>query len=209
MTQSQCVRWLAKHLDLLGAKKRKPVALCPHFFKDVISVKEDTQAIEAFETMVDQNIQVRYCIAHRRTVAHNGCQLANRDAHTRTHDRLCLLSAMFQGVAVVDADGKLVGNLSIRDLKLIGHDAAMFWRLQQTVKNFLEKVRCTAHSRTHSHSLTSEQSGRVALRAHSLGCYAYLCARRFVTSMQPVMCVVTGMPSTCCQRRRCVTSSQC
>ena len=45
-----------------------------------------------------------------------------------------------QGVAVVDKEARLAGNLSIRDLKLIGHDAAMFWRLQQTVKNFLDKV---------------------------------------------------------------------
>ena len=43
-------------------------------------------------------------------------------------------------MAVVDKAGKLVGNLSIRDLKLIGADVTMFWRLQQTVKNFLDKV---------------------------------------------------------------------
>ena len=58
MTQSQCVRWLAKHLTLLGRKKNKPVALCEHFFKPVVSVKEDTPALQAFELMVDKNIQV-------------------------------------------------------------------------------------------------------------------------------------------------------
>jgi CBS-domain-containing membrane protein len=45
-----------------------------------------------------------------------------------------------QGLAVIDKEGKLVGNLSIRDLKIIGPDVEMFWRLQQTVKNFLVKV---------------------------------------------------------------------
>ena len=29
VTQSQCVRWLANHINLLGAKQEKPVALCP------------------------------------------------------------------------------------------------------------------------------------------------------------------------------------
>ena len=46
-----------------------------------------------------------------------------------------------QGVAVVDGEGRLMGNLSLRDLKILGPDASMFWRLQQTVNNFLVKVR--------------------------------------------------------------------
>ena len=58
MTQSQCVRWLAKHTVLLGDKRKKPVALCHHFFKEVVSVKEDTPALDAFDTMVGKNIQV-------------------------------------------------------------------------------------------------------------------------------------------------------
>ena len=62
ITQSQCVRWLAKHKALLGDKQRKPVALCSHFFKEVISVTEESSALQAFETMVDKNIQVtRHC----------------------------------------------------------------------------------------------------------------------------------------------------
>ena len=46
-----------------------------------------------------------------------------------------------QGVAVVDTQGKLVGNLSLRDLKIVGADVSMFWRLQQSARNFLVKVR--------------------------------------------------------------------
>jgi len=40
------------------------------------------------------------------------------------------------GIAVVDNDGKLVDMLSLRDLKGIGSDAKLFWRLYQSTKNF-------------------------------------------------------------------------
>jgi CBS domain-containing protein len=45
------------------------------------------------------------------------------------------------GLAVVDNSGVLVGNISLRDLKLISYDARLFWRLQQTVGNFLTKLK--------------------------------------------------------------------
>jgi len=45
------------------------------------------------------------------------------------------------GLAVIDSDGKLTGTISVRDLKAISVDARMFWRLYQTVKNFLLKIR--------------------------------------------------------------------
>jgi len=45
------------------------------------------------------------------------------------------------GVAVVNANGSLKGNLSLRDLKLIGSDARLFWRLQQSVKDFIVKLK--------------------------------------------------------------------
>jgi len=45
------------------------------------------------------------------------------------------------GLAVIDSDGKLTGVISVRDLKAISTDARMFWRLYQTVKNFLLKIR--------------------------------------------------------------------
>jgi len=44
------------------------------------------------------------------------------------------------GLAVVDSDGKLVGNISLRDLKGIHPDAKIFWRLWNTVKIFKEKA---------------------------------------------------------------------
>jgi len=40
------------------------------------------------------------------------------------------------GVAVVDDDGRLIDHISVRDLKLIGVDSGMFWRLQQSVRTF-------------------------------------------------------------------------
>jgi len=61
-----------------------------------------------------------------------------------------------QGVAVLDETGKLVGNLSLRDLKAIGPDASRFWRLQQSVKHFLEKVyheNARATGERHRHAL--------------------------------------------------------
>jgi len=45
------------------------------------------------------------------------------------------------GLAVIDDDGKLVGALSVRDLKTMSTDGRMFWRLFQTIKNFILKVR--------------------------------------------------------------------
>jgi len=45
------------------------------------------------------------------------------------------------GLAVVDNDGKITGTISIRDLKALQVDGRMFWRLFQTVKNYLLKIR--------------------------------------------------------------------
>jgi len=51
------------------------------------------------------------------------------------------------GLAVVNTEGKLEGNLSIRDLKAICSDGRMFWRLYQTTKNFLQKVKKEYHEK--------------------------------------------------------------
>jgi len=53
------------------------------------------------------------------------------------------------GVAVINDDGKLVGAISHSDLKLIQADGRMFWRLYQTVKNFLLKNRKEGYDRPH------------------------------------------------------------
>jgi len=45
------------------------------------------------------------------------------------------------GVAVVDDTGKLKGNLSLRDLKAMSTDGRFFWRLYQTVDNYLTKLK--------------------------------------------------------------------
>jgi len=53
------------------------------------------------------------------------------------------------GLGVVDVTGKLVDNISVRDLKAISSDCRLFWRLYQTVGNFLQKIK-TEKSRPHS-----------------------------------------------------------
>lgn len=45
------------------------------------------------------------------------------------------------GLAVINEEGKLIGNISVRDLKLIRADAGMFTRLHQHIRNFLPKLR--------------------------------------------------------------------
>jgi len=52
-----------------------------------------------------------------------------------------MISQNISGMGVVDSTGKLVENISLRDLKAIQSDGRMFWRLNQTVKHFLEKIR--------------------------------------------------------------------
>jgi len=51
-----------------------------------------------------------------------------------------MASSGVYGLAVLDKDGKLVDNISIRDLKGIHPDAKIFWRLWNTVKVFKEKA---------------------------------------------------------------------
>lgn len=52
------------------------------------------------------------------------------------------------GVAVVDSSGKLVGNLSTRDIKFLGFDARYFDCLHTSVGNYLETMRIYDATRT-------------------------------------------------------------
>jgi 5'-AMP-activated protein kinase regulatory gamma subunit len=52
-----------------------------------------------------------------------------------------LVEKAVTGVAVVDDTGKLKGNLSLRDLKAMSTDGRFFWRLYQTVDNYLTKLK--------------------------------------------------------------------
>jgi CBS domain-containing protein len=45
------------------------------------------------------------------------------------------------GVAIVDDAGRLRGNLSLRDLKAMSTDGRFFWRLYQTVENYIIKLK--------------------------------------------------------------------
>jgi len=57
VTQSQVVAFLAKNLDLIGRKKDKPVSLCEDARKPrVLSVSEDSLAIDAFNSMVEKGV---------------------------------------------------------------------------------------------------------------------------------------------------------
>jgi len=44
------------------------------------------------------------------------------------------------GVAVVNSEGCMTSNISMRDLRAMSVDGRLFWRLYQTCKNFLQKV---------------------------------------------------------------------
>jgi len=101
VTQSQLVTLLHQYTDKLGDIKHKPVNMITGFGQDVICIRENAIAMEAFNMMVHENVT---------------------------------------GLAVVDAEGKLTGNISLRDLKAISHDANFFTRLFTDVKTFLHRV---------------------------------------------------------------------
>lgn len=44
------------------------------------------------------------------------------------------------GLAVVNSTGRIVDNISVRDLKALKSDIHMFWRLYQTTKNYMRKL---------------------------------------------------------------------
>jgi len=102
ITQSQIVKLLNSNLNLLGAKKNKPVVMMDRYLEDVFTVHEDQTAMEAFRMMVEKGVS---------------------------------------GLAVINSEGKLSGTISHRDLKAVSVDTRMFWRLFQTTKNFLLKIR--------------------------------------------------------------------
>mmetsp|Transcript_19368 Transcript_19368/g.37412 ORF Transcript_19368/g.37412 Transcript_19368/m.37412 type:complete len:123 (+) Transcript_19368:913-1281(+) len=45
------------------------------------------------------------------------------------------------GLAIVDDTGRLKGALSCRDVRVLGKDLHFFWRMNQTVHNFVRKLR--------------------------------------------------------------------
>jgi len=102
VTQSQMIKILFQNLDKIGERKNKPVMMMDKYCEEVITVHEDSVAMDAFRLMVEKEVS---------------------------------------GLAVVDAEGKLTAAISIRDLKALQVDGRMFWRLFQTVKNYLLKVR--------------------------------------------------------------------
>lgn len=51
-----------------------------------------------------------------------------------------IVQARVTGIAVVNDSGSIVGNMSVRDLKGIHTDGRVFWRLFQSVKDFMSHV---------------------------------------------------------------------
>jgi len=102
VTQSGVVDFLHKNMHLIGNKKEKPLSMCIGALRNVYTITEQSQAIDAFRMMSTQGIS---------------------------------------GIAIVNNEGKLMGNISLRDLKAIGTDGRMFGRLFETIKNFMPKLR--------------------------------------------------------------------
>lgn len=59
VTQSQVIRWLSDHIDLIGSINEKPIKWMKRCFKEVLSVTEDSITIDAFNLMVNKGVQVR------------------------------------------------------------------------------------------------------------------------------------------------------
>eukprot|EP01094_Clydonella_sp_ATCC50884_P017472 TRINITY_DN305_c0_g1_i1.p1 TRINITY_DN305_c0_g1~~TRINITY_DN305_c0_g1_i1.p1 ORF type:complete len:355 (-),score=164.05 TRINITY_DN305_c0_g1_i1:395-1429(-) len=97
ITQSQLMQIFHANIDTMGDKANKPVSDMA-YTRGVISVKEDSLTIEAFQKMVEEHVS---------------------------------------GLAVVNGDGQVVGNISLRDLKGIHTDGRVFWRLYHPVDRFL------------------------------------------------------------------------
>lgn len=104
VTESQVIRWLHNSIDALGDRANKHISECldGNMIREVVNVSETSNAIDAFDLMIQHGIQ---------------------------------------GVAIISEEGKLKGNLSLKDLKVIHADATFFWRLNQDIKNFVAKLR--------------------------------------------------------------------
>jgi len=60
-----------------------------------------------------------------------------------------MIEKNIHAVAVVNDEGQLSGVISVRDLKAISSDARLFWRLYQTVQNFIQKLKNAHDDRPH------------------------------------------------------------
>jgi CBS domain-containing protein len=56
ITQSQLAKFLDDNLDILGPKRFKKISSVPHFFKQVLSVKEDTMVVDAFHKIAENGV---------------------------------------------------------------------------------------------------------------------------------------------------------
>jgi len=75
------------------------------------------------------------------------------------------------GVAVLDEKGMLIENISMRDLKAIAADCACFWRLYQTVRSFLERVKDENKSKKKvrpDHVITCEETDTLEMVINKL-----------------------------------------
>jgi 5'-AMP-activated protein kinase regulatory gamma subunit len=127
-TQSQILDFLSKNLANLGTICNKPLSQLQHITTDVLCVKHNEIAMEAFSKMIKQTVT---------------------------------------GVGVIDTNGKLIGNLSLRDLKCISSDGSMFWRLYQTVEVFITKLNKEFNRSVMPITLRIEDTVELAIRTLS------------------------------------------
>lgn len=78
------VRYLADQVESLGLIATKTIKECPRLFKEVLAVREDTIAIDAFNLMVEKNVQgIAICNEDGRLRGNLRSERATREAALR------------------------------------------------------------------------------------------------------------------------------
>jgi len=102
VTESTLIRWIGAHLSEISVQlRKKTIRELGIGLKEVISVRLDTNVIEAFRLMVKHNIH---------------------------------------GVAVLDVDGTIFSNISVKDIKTLEPDA-IFTKMYRSTLEVIQMVR--------------------------------------------------------------------
>jgi CBS domain-containing protein len=101
VTQGMVIRFIYDHIDKIGGVKNKPICEVDGTICKVVTVKDTSKTIDAFNHMVTKDIGA---------------------------------------IAVVNDEDKLIGAISLRDIRMVSTDLRFFWRLQQSVGDYLTKM---------------------------------------------------------------------